>query len=68
MTVPTPKCRLTAPSPSLLPGLHPQARISHLTVYGASYYSYVYARMLSAAVWNQHLEGRPMDREAGELQ
>ena len=40
--------------------------MSHLTIYGGSYYSYVYARMLSAAVWNQHFEGCPLDREAGE--
>ena len=42
--------------------------MSHLTVYGGSYYSYVYARMLSAAVWNQHFEGCPIDRGAGETE
>jgi intermediate peptidase len=47
-------------------GTHPQARVGHFTVYGGSYYSYVYARFLSAAVWNQYLEGRSLDREAGD--
>ncbi len=39
--------------------------MSHFTVYGASYYSYVYARFLSAAVWNKFFEGQPMNSEAG---
>jgi Zn-dependent oligopeptidase len=37
------------------PGTRPEARFSHLTVYSASYYSYTYARCLSAAVWRKYL-------------
>ncbi len=49
-------------------GTCPQARFSHLTIYGASYYSYLYARGLAEAVWQRHLAADPLDREAGGWQ
>lgn len=39
--------------------------MGHLTIYGATYYSYVYARCLSAAMWNKLLVHDPLDPEAG---
>jgi intermediate peptidase len=48
------------------PGICPQARFSHLTIYGASYYSYLYARCISEALWNTHLAADPLDPQAGE--
>jgi intermediate peptidase len=48
-----------------VPGTHPAARISHFTVYGGSYYSYVYARCLSSALWARLLEADPLDPAAG---
>lgn len=42
-----------------------QARFGHLTIYGASYYSYLYARCLSEAIWGVHLASDPLDPEAG---
>lgn len=39
-------------------GTHPQARITHFTVYGGSYYSYIYARFLSSALWSKFMERR----------
>lgn len=42
-----------------------QARFSHLTIYGASYYSYLYARCLSEAVWNMQLATNPLESQAG---
>ncbi|KAF6261102.1 peptidase family M3-domain-containing protein, partial [Scenedesmus sp. NREL 46B-D3] len=47
------------------PGTCPQARFSHLTIYGASYYSYLYARCLSEALWETHLAADPLDATAG---
>lgn len=46
-------------------GTQPQARFSHLTIYGACYYAYLYARCLSEAVWRKHLAQDPLDRTAG---
>jgi intermediate peptidase len=43
----------------------PQARFSHLTIYGASYYSYLYARCLSEALWGLHLAQDPLNPDAG---
>ncbi|GBF99345.1 hypothetical protein Rsub_11757 [Raphidocelis subcapitata] len=48
-----------------VPGTFPQARFSHLTIYGASYYSYPYARCLAEAVWRRHLADDPPDGAAG---
>eukprot|EP00798_Chlamydomonas_sp_ICE-L_P019775 gene19775-26465_t len=45
-----------------VPNTSPEARLGHLTVYGASYYSYVYARCLSSAIWSQHLAEDPLDK------
>ncbi len=39
--------------------------MSHLTIYGATYYSYVYARCLSAAVWDKLLARDPLCPDAG---
>jgi hypothetical protein len=44
-----------------------QARFSHLTIYGASYYSYLYARCLSEAIWQTHLAADSLDATSGEL-
>jgi Zn-dependent oligopeptidase len=43
-----------------------QARFNHLTIYGASYYSYLYARCLSEAIWERHLAADPLDATAGD--
>lgn len=53
---------------SLLPPPHifPQARFSHLTIYGASYYSYLYARCISEALWERHLADDPLNHDAGQ--
>jgi Zn-dependent oligopeptidase len=47
------------------PDTCPQARFSHLTIYGACYYSYLYARCISEALWNVHLAADPLDPSAG---
>lgn len=47
------------------PDTCPQARFSHLTIYGACYYSYLYARCISEALWNVHLAADPLNPEAG---
>jgi intermediate peptidase len=47
------------------PDTCPQARFSHLTIYGACYYSYLYARCISEALWNTHLAADPLDPAAG---
>jgi intermediate peptidase len=49
------------------PDTCPQARFSHLTIYGACYYSYLYARCISEALWNVHLAADPLDPAAGGL-
>lgn len=46
-------------------GTHPEARMGHLTIYGATYYSYTYARCLSSAIWNKLLAHDPLDPGAG---
>lgn len=43
-----------------------QARLNHLTVYGATYYSYLYARCLASGIWKAHLAGDPFSSEAGD--
>jgi hypothetical protein len=42
-------------------------RFTHLIGYGASYYSYLYAQCLSAAIWQDTLQADPLSRSAGEL-
>ncbi|GAX79131.1 hypothetical protein CEUSTIGMA_g6571.t1 [Chlamydomonas eustigma] len=54
-------------SVSIPDGIHPQLRVSHLTVYGGTYYSYIYARVLSGSIWNEHFSHNPKNREAGKL-
>ncbi|KAL4855723.1 Mitochondrial intermediate peptidase [Chlorella vulgaris] len=49
------------------PGCHPHIRFTHLIGYGASYYSYLYAQCLSAAIWQDTLQADPLSRSAGEL-
>lgn len=54
------------PQQTLKPFIHTsQARFGHLTIYGACYYSYLYARCLSQALWDVHLADDPLNREAG---
>lgn len=36
-------------------------------MYGATYYSYLYARCLASGIWNRHLAEDPRDRAAGNL-
>ncbi|KAK9820224.1 hypothetical protein WJX72_007664 [[Myrmecia] bisecta] len=50
-----------------VPGTCPQARVSHLVGYGATYYSYSYASCLASAFWRTHLEEDPLSRSAGEV-
>lgn len=47
-------------------GTHPQLRVGHFTIYGASYYSYLYARCLSSAIWNKFMADDPLNPDAGE--
>jgi hypothetical protein len=49
------------------PGTAPQARFSHLTIYGAGYYTYLYARCLAASLWRLYFQEDPLSRAAGEL-
>ena len=41
-------------------------RFGHLVTYGASYYSYVYAKYIADAIWQQQFEGDPFSRRAGK--
>ncbi|KXZ54341.1 hypothetical protein GPECTOR_5g423 [Gonium pectorale] len=51
-----------------VPGTRPELRVGHLTIYGGSYYSYVYARCLAAQLWRSTgLEEAPLDPGAGDL-
>lgn len=47
------------------PDTCPQARFSHLTIYGACYYSYLYARCIAEALWDLHFATNPLNPEAG---
>eukprot|EP00775_Hariotina_reticulata_P012131 gene12131-12269_t len=42
-------------------GTCPQARFGHLTIYGASYHSYLYAKCLAEAIWHMHLATDPLN-------
>eukprot|EP00983_Pelagomonas_calceolata_P090576 1157438-Pelagomonas_calceolata.AAC.11 len=46
-------------------GLRPEARVGHFTIYGGGYYSYLYARCLSSAIWTDLLAQDPLDKGAG---
>ena len=41
------------------------SRFHHLVGYGATYYAYLYAQALSAAIWQQQFANRPLTRAAG---
>ena len=41
-------------------------RFGHLVTYGASYYSYVYAKYIADAIWQQQFEEDPFSRRAGK--
>jgi hypothetical protein len=41
--------------------------MGHFTIYGGSYYSYLYARCLSSTIWRELLAPDPLDRGAGEV-
>ncbi|KAG2425921.1 hypothetical protein HXX76_013295 [Chlamydomonas incerta] len=57
-----------ASSVPYVPGTSPELRVGHLTIYGGSYYGYVYARCLSAQLWRASgLAEAPLDPGAGEL-
>eukprot|EP00850_Spirogloea_muscicola_P000473 SM000002S05553 [mRNA] locus=s2:783677:788558:- [translate_table: standard] len=48
-------------------GTHWQTRFSHLVGYGGGYYSYLYAKCFASQIWQRHLAGKSLDREAGEI-
>ena len=48
-----------------VPGTHPELRVGHFTIYGGAYYSYIYARYISSALWNKYLVEDPLDARAG---
>ncbi|PNW86102.1 hypothetical protein CHLRE_02g073400v5 [Chlamydomonas reinhardtii] len=57
-----------ASSVPYVPGTSPELRVGHLTIYGGSYYGYVYARCLAAQLWRASgLAEAPLDPGAGEL-
>ena len=41
------------------------SRFYHLVGYGATYYAYLYAQALSAAIWQQQFDNGPITRAAG---
>ena len=47
------------------PGTAWQARFGHLVNYGASYYSYLFARSVAATLWQDMFIETPLDRSAG---
>ncbi|GLC42091.1 hypothetical protein PLESTM_001284900 [Pleodorina starrii] len=57
-----------ASSVPYVPGTSPELRVGHLTIYGGSYYGYVYARCLAAQLWSfTGLEEAPLDPGPGNL-
>jgi intermediate peptidase len=42
-------------------------RLTHLSTYGAKYYSYVIAKACASQIWLRHFEKNPFDAEAGKL-
>jgi Zn-dependent oligopeptidase len=55
---------LASPLPPHI-GSHPEARFGHLTIYAATYYSYVYARVLASSTWSKVFADDPLNPEAG---
>ena len=58
--------RRHGPSPHI-PGTAWQGGFTHIVNYGASYYSYLYARVCAASLWERLFGADPFSREAGEL-
>jgi len=48
-----------------VPNTAPQLRFSHLVGYGARYCSYLLAKSVASAIWQQNLQEDPYSREAG---
>eukprot|EP00250_Pteridium_aquilinum_P035483 c9490_g1_i1 orf=69-2117(+) len=48
-------------------GTHWHTRFNHLVTYGAGYYSYLYARCISATIWDRLCEADPLSPEAGAI-
>ncbi|MEW5313109.1 MAG: hypothetical protein WDW38_004701 [Sanguina aurantia] len=48
-------------------GTRPELRVGHFSVYGGTYYSYLYARCLSSALWDTYLAADPFDPCAGDV-
>lgn len=42
-------------------------RLTHLSTYGAKYYSYVIAKACASRIWLRHFAENPFDAEAGNL-
>jgi len=40
---------------------------SHITNYGGGYYSYLFARMYAAQIWERRLSKDPLNREQGRV-
>lgn len=53
------------PAP-FLPSENRLQRFSHLSSYGAKYYSYLLARAIRNRVWDQNFKGQPLNRESGD--
>ncbi|XP_063225644.1 mitochondrial intermediate peptidase [Bacillus rossius redtenbacheri] len=49
-----------------VPGTAWYQRFSHLVGYGAKYYAYLLSQAVASWIWQQHFEGDPLDRAAGE--
>jgi len=43
------------------------SRFTHFVGYGCGYYSYLYAKVVSAHIWGECFESNPLCRHAGEL-
>ena len=53
------------PAP-FLPSENRLQRFSHLSIYGAKYYSYLLARSIRNRVWQQNLKDQPLNQKFGE--
>jgi len=47
-------------------GTHWHSRFGHLVTYGAGYYGYLYAKTLSADIWNSSFASNPLNKSVGE--